>query len=112
MQLDGLLFSASPLFGNRRAQIVALALYHRLPALYYDRIFVETGGLMSYGSRVEDEYRQLGIYTARVLKGEKPTDLPVLQPTKFEMVISLHTANLMGIEVPTTLLARADEVIE
>jgi putative tryptophan/tyrosine transport system substrate-binding protein len=112
MQLDGVLITASPLFGNRRAQIVALAMRYRIPVIYYDRIFVETGGLMSYGPDVDDEYRQLGLYTARVLKGEKPGDLPVMQPTKFELIMSLHTAKLLDLEIPPTLLARADTVIE
>jgi len=109
---DALLVGAGVIFLNRRVQITSLALYHRLPAIYFDRSFPEAGGLMSYGTDLLGMNHQVGIYTGRILKGEKPSDLPVQQPTKFEFVINLQTARLLRIEVPQTLLAFADEVIE
>jgi putative ABC transport system substrate-binding protein len=109
---DALLYNPSPLYGNRRAQIVSLAAHYRLPMLHSDRENVEIGGLMSYGSSNVDQARQIGTYVGRVLKGEKPGDLPVQRATKFEFLINSHTARLLGIEVPPTLLATADEVIE
>jgi putative ABC transport system substrate-binding protein len=109
---DGLLISPMPLFYNRRIQILTLAARHAVPVVYPAREWAEAGGLMSYGSSYTDQHRQAGVYTGRILRGEKAADLPILRATRFEFVINLQTAKSLGIDIPTTLLARADEVIE
>jgi putative ABC transport system substrate-binding protein len=111
-RVDAVVVSGGSLFTVRKVQIAMLAAYYRLPAIYYDRRVTQAGGLMSYGASITDAVRQAAVYTARILKGEKPADLPVLQATKFEFVVNLHTARMLGLVVPSTLLATADEVIE
>ncbi|PWT87301.1 MAG: ABC transporter substrate-binding protein [Proteobacteria bacterium] len=104
--------SADQFLTSRRVQIATLATHYRVPAIYSYRAFAEVGGLMSYGPNLPDQYRQLGVYAGRILKGEKPAEMSVVQPTKFELVINLTTARTLGLDVPPTLLAIADEVIE
>jgi putative tryptophan/tyrosine transport system substrate-binding protein len=109
---DALFISSGPFFANRRVQLAHLATHHRIAAIHSSSLYPEVGGLMSYSANVADAHRQAGVYVGRILKGAIPADLPVVQSTKFEFIINSHTAKLLGLTVPPTLLARADEVIE
>ena len=111
-RVDAIAFTPDALFDDRRVHLATLAARHQLPALHWKREFAEVGGLMSYGSNVADVFRQTGNYAGRILNGEKPAELPVLRATKFEFVVNLQTAKVIGIEIPPSLLALADQVIE
>jgi ABC-type uncharacterized transport system substrate-binding protein len=111
-RLDALFITGDALFTSRRVQLALLAAHHSIPAIYSSREIPEVGGLMSYGTNIADAWRQVGIYTGRILKGEKPADLPVIQAVKFELIINAETAALLSLTVPPSLLTIADEVIE
>jgi putative tryptophan/tyrosine transport system substrate-binding protein len=111
-KIGGLLVAADPFFNNRRDQIISLASHYSMPAIYFVREFADSGGLISYGTNLTDAYRQVGVYAGKILSGSNPADLPVVQPTKIELVINLKTAKTLGIVVPNSLLATADDVIE
>ena len=111
-RIRALIVAADPFFDTRRDKLVALAARSRVPTMYHFREFAEAGGLMSYGIDFSDVYRQVGVYVGRVLKGTKPSELPVLRPTKFELVINVKTAKALGLTIPPSLVLRADQAIE
>jgi putative ABC transport system substrate-binding protein len=112
MHVDALIVGADPFFGTERLQLVGQAANHKIPTIYFSNGFTEAGGLISYGANLGSVYRRMGVYVGRILKGEKPADLPVEQPTKFDLLINLKTAHALGLNVPPSLLSRADEVFE
>lgn len=109
---DAVLIAATPFFNGRRVQLTQMAAFHRLPAIYSGREYVEVGGLMSYASDIVDAYRQAGLYISRILKGARPAELPIVQANKFELVINAQTARMLGLVVPASLFGRADEIID
>jgi putative ABC transport system substrate-binding protein len=111
-RIDALLVGGSPVLYSLRAQLAAAAARYKVPAIYADRPYAEAGGLMSYGTVGADGFRLVGVYVGRILKGEKPADLPVMRPTKFEFVLNLRAARALGLDVPPTVRALADDVIE
>jgi putative ABC transport system substrate-binding protein len=112
LRAGGLVIGTDPFFASQRERLAVLTVRHALPAVYEFREFVTAGGLMSYGGSIADSYRLAGVYTARILKGEKPAELPVQQATKVELYINLKTAKALGLNVPNTLIGRADQVVE
>jgi putative ABC transport system substrate-binding protein len=107
-----LVVAADPFFDTRREQLIAAAARHSMPTNYFERGFIDLGGLVSYGTSLAAVYRDVGLYAAKILEGEKPADLPVQQPTKFELAINLKTATTLGLTVPPILMAQADEIVE
>ena len=112
LRADAVIVGADPFLGNQRLQIIAQAARSKMPAVYFSDGFTASGGLISYGASLRAVYQRMGVYVGKILKGEKPADLPVEQPTKFDLSINLKTAKTLGLNVPPTLLGRADEVIE
>jgi putative ABC transport system substrate-binding protein len=111
-RVDALLVTTDPVFESQRARVISLAAHHALPTIYALREYAVAGGLMTYGASINDVYRQAGLYAGRILKGEKPADLPIMRASKYELVLNLRTARTLGLQIPATLLAIADEVIE